>query len=281
MTGKRWLILAAVGSLLGGTGCVNCNHHTHKMAVDVGPECPLPLADRQRVYLFLVNGLTPGCGLDSLRDEVSRQGFPKIACGQLVHIGWMANEMRRIHADDPGARFVMLGYDAGGPAAARLASDAVADGLSVDAVVLLDPLGKCDTFGASRTVLVTSATATGSGPTPHSESVPVPDASHFKLPTHPQTVAVVLSLLTESAARARPTDVPMPVIELTYEHAPPPRAITAPGLDAPAEWNFLLDLPGHHTDPLQPIDSPPAVIPTVNTGLAPQLHNSSVTRPRL
>jgi hypothetical protein len=281
MTGKRWAVAAVVATLLAGSGCVCCHHQACKVARDVAPDCPLPAADRQRVYLFMVNGLTPNTpiGLDGLRDQVNRQGFAKVACGELFHVPWMAAEIRRIHDEDPAARFVLLGYDVGGPAAARLAADARARGVPVDAVVLIDPIGNVDpTGGPQRVVLLSS-----SDPPPavtHTESVTLPGVGHFKLPTHPKSVAAVTQTLTDAAGRIDDGGIVTPDFDWTYEHAPPARPITAPGPDAPAEWNFLLDLPGNHTDALTPVDAPRIVGPAPSRGLAPGLQNYSVTRPR-
>ncbi len=254
MTRKWWLLLAAVASLFSAPGCICCNHQAYGAARDVGPECTVPLVERQKTYLFMVNGVTPGgsCGLEGLRDELAGQGYSKVGYGQLVHVHWMAQEIRRIQTCDPTARFVVLGFDAGGPAAAWLANDVAKSGVTVDALVLLDPVGKCAMTSANRQTLVITSTAKA----PIHELanlVTVPEAGHFTLPTHPKTVAAVTELLGSVASRTQEGVLTTTVIEWTYEHAPPARPISVSGPDTPPEWNFMLDIAGNHAEPLTPL----------------------------
>ena len=247
MSAKRWLTAAALAISANLSGCVSCDHAAHKSALDAGPQCDLPTCERQKVYVYMLNGLTPTgtCGLEGLRDQLAAHGFPKIGCGQVYHAGWVADEMKRVLAEDPDARFVLLGYDLGGAAAVKLAADSLKAGLPVDAVVLLDPMGKGGmTQTGVRTLLVTSGA--GRSPVPHTESVSIPDVGHYRLPTHPQTVAVVCHLLNEIAAQQMHPEIetfPM----WSYEHAPPPRVTPIPGA---VEWNLLSDRPGGATTPL-------------------------------
>jgi hypothetical protein len=259
MTGKRWLVAAGVAVLLAGSGsgCATCCHQACKPVLNAGPTCELPIGERQKVYAVLVNGLTPDCGtgLGGLRDKLAEHGFAKVYYGQLCHALWMAQEMRRVHKEEPDARFVVVGYDLGGPVAARIARDAVDDGLTVDALILLDPTGKQETIGCRlRTILVCS----GGGVTtlPHTETFSVPDAGHFSLPTNPATVGLMCDLMSESAGLL-PTLLPTPTAEWSYEFAPPARSTPMPGPDDNPDWHFLLDVPGPKTPPLSPPDAPP------------------------
>jgi hypothetical protein len=259
MTGKQWLGAAGVVVLLvgSGSGCVTCCHQACKPVLDAGPTCELPIGNRQRAYAVLVNGMTPTCGagLDGLRDKLAAQGFPKVYYGQLCHALWLAQEMRRVHKDEPDARFVVVGQDVGAPIAARIARDAIDDGLAVDALVLLDPSGNQDRVGFRlRTIVVSSGT--GNTGVPHAETLVVPDAGHFTLPTHPVTVELMGDLMNETAGRV-PTLLPVPVTEWAYEFAPPARGTPAPGPEDDPAWHFLLDLPGPKTTPLLPDAAPP------------------------
>ena len=256
MTGKRTLAVVGVAILLAGSGCASCNYRAFQPARDAGPDCQVPLQDRREVYVFLVNGLTPSgsSGRDGLQEKLALQGFTKVYHGQLYHAGWMGTEMRRIHREEPAARFVIVGYDLGGAGASRLAADGIADELPVDALILLDPMGKPGTVGCSvRTLLVCSGS--GAAPVPHTESLSVPDAGHFTLPTHPQTVAVVCELLTQVARKVEHPPVTDGNSGWRYEHAPPPRPIAAPGVNADPEWSFLHDRGGTQNTPLTPIDA--------------------------
>lgn len=259
MTGKRWLVAAGVAVLLVGTGsgCVTCCHTTCKPAQEAGPTCELPLGNRQRTYAVLVNGAIPDCGygLTGLRDKLAGQGFPKVYHGYACHGPWLAHEMRRVHKDEPGARFVVVGYDLGGPVAGRLARDAADAGIPVDALVLLDPSGDSDAI--DRRVPMTIVMSGAGGGVPHpGETIVLPDAGHFTLPTHAAVVSLVCDLMTDTAGRI-PTPGPVPVTEWSYEFAPPPWSTPMPGPNDDPAWHFLLDLPGPKTPPLVPPDAPP------------------------
>jgi hypothetical protein len=257
MTGKRAVVAVGAAVLLVSAGCATCGHESAKLALDAGPTCDTPTCHRQKVYVFMVNGLIPcgSGGMAGLRDQIAAAGFPKTAYGQLIHAGWLAGEMRRVHADDPCARFVVIGYDLGGSVAARLTAAGAAEGLPVDALVLLDPTGKIPMADCGvRTILVRSAA--GGAAVPHTESVVVPDAGHFRLPTHPVTVGVVCELLTEVAGKVA-LPPPIPMIEPDYEHAPVPLPMPRPVPDGDPAWNFLLDQTGGVTPPLPEVLAAP------------------------
>jgi hypothetical protein len=206
----------------------------------------------------LVNGVTPDCGsgLTGLRDKLACQGFAKVYYGQLCHAPWLAHEMRKVHEDDPEARFVLVGYDVGGSIAARLARDAADAGIPVDALVLLDPTDDRGTTDPRvRTILLYSGA--GAPQAAGSETIAVPDAGHFTLPTHPSTVSLVCDLMTESAGRV-PTPQPVPVTEWSYEFAPPGLRTPAPGPNDDPDWHFLIDVPGPKTSPLLPFEPAPS-----------------------
>jgi pimeloyl-ACP methyl ester carboxylesterase len=251
-----------------GSGCASCGHQACKPCLNAGPTCELPLGNRNQTYAVLVNGLTPSCGagLDGLRDKLAQEGFCKVYYGQLCHALWLAQEMRRVYKEVPDARFVVVGYELGGPVAARIARDAADDGLPVDALVLLDPTGKPDGLGGGlRTIVVRSGCTVT--PVAYAEALALPDAGHFTLATHTETVGLVRDLLGESAWRV-PTVLPGPTAEWTYEFAPPARSTPMPGPEDDPAWHFLLDLPGPKSPPLIPFD-PPQTSPEPGKSSAP------------
>src|SRR5262249_47687126 len=154
---------------------------------------------------FAVGGMNPAGAraLDALRLKLNEQGFAKVATGPTVWTGWMAGEMRRIRAAEPDAVFVIVGADSGGLAAAKLAGKAVADGLPVAAVVILDPLGKTPAPGLGVRTLTVGGYGSGA------ESVSIPDATGYSLLTDPRAVEAVTRVLTEVAA-----GTPQPVPEV-------------------------------------------------------------------
>lgn len=247
MSGKRWLLTLVVAVSGANAGCASCDHAAHKSALAAGPVCDIPACDRQQVYVFMLNGLTlPGeCGLDGLRTRLAEQGFSKIGSGQIYHAGWVADEMKVALAHNPRARFVLVGYDLGGGEVAALAAKSVKGGLPIDAVVLLDPVGKASkTATGTRTVLVSSATRAPVAA--QTETVLIPDAGHLNLPTHPKTVAVVTNLLQELAVKYARHEVEIDPV-WSYEHAPQPRPTP---LDLNPEVNILADRPGGATLPI-------------------------------
>lgn len=261
MTRARWAVLAAVATLGGAGGCVSCDTRSARANWEVGPACAVPVCDRQHVYAVLVNGTCPAgsCSLEGLRDGLAERGFVKNYFGQVVHAPWLASEMRAVAKCDPAARFVVVGADVGAPVAIRLARQAAADGLAVDALVLVEPALASDSAGCPvRTVLVS---CDGTGSAPHTERAAVPGATRLTIPGHPATVDVVAGLLAESAAKV---EHPPAVYDETSEPgARPPREVFPPPGAAP-EWLFLHDNPGYAPAPLAP--------PYPNTGpIAPSL----------
>jgi hypothetical protein len=259
MTRAFPLAAVALAVAASGGGCVTCHHEAAEAALAAGPQCTTPTCERNKVHVFLINGLTPtgSCGLSGLRDKLGRCGFAKVGYGQIVHGWWAAEEMKSIHADDPDARFVLVGYDVGCGEAVRVTNQVRRAGVPVEAVVLLAPVGRPAAVPGVRTLLVTSGA--GRSPVPHTESVIVADANHFNLPTHPQTVAAVSGLLNDLAvAQMKPYAVPLPAC--SYEHAPAPRPSSLP---AGNSWDFL------HERPADPPMKHPAEVVTPKPAPSP------------
>jgi hypothetical protein len=232
---KTWLWLVGAALLAGGGGCATCHYQACGPALDAGPDCQVPLYNRQQVYVFLINGVVPGT-LDGLRDKLAGQGYTKVYYGQLPHAIWMGQEMRRLAREESAARFVVVGYGVGAPIAAKLAADAVTDRLPVEAVVLLDPTGGTAATGV-QTLVVRSTS--GSFNDPRAESVSIPGTGYYSLPTNAQTVGLMGDLLADVAARVPPPPLTVET-DWVYEDAPPVPAYTPPAPRDDPNWNFLL-----------------------------------------
>lgn len=251
MTGQRWLIAGILASLMAGSGCVSCGSKGFGLARDAGPTCDLPECQRNQMYIFAVGGLNPAgaMALDSLRLKLNEQGFAKVASGQTIHTWWMTREMRRIHAEEPEAVFVIVGAESGGSSAAKLAEKALTEGLPVGAVVLLDAEGR--TPASPPGVRTLTVGGFGGATTAGTESVVVPDVGRYGLLTDPRTIEAVARVLNEVAAT-----IPLPatqvVAEWSYPHAPEMRPLVE--MNTNPEWAFLFDEPGGATraitDPL-------------------------------
>lgn len=239
MSKRFWAVGALLAIVAANAGCVSCCHESYAKAWHAAPDCELPPDCRGRVHVFMVHGVTPthDCGLAALRRRLAESGFAQVGEGELLSAPCIAIEIKRIHQCDPGAKFVLIGYDFGGAAAAWLARDLTEKRIPVEAVVLLNPLGCGEPCGV-RTLLVTSGCTTSTAP--FTERVVVATASHARLPGHPTTVAVVTKLLKEIATTGYQPEEGG-VWMWSYPHAPEMRPIAVGGGD---EWDFLAEQGG-------------------------------------
>ncbi|MBN9119914.1 MAG: hypothetical protein J0I06_12260 [Planctomycetes bacterium] len=237
MAGRRWVIGAVLAVAVAQTGCVTCCAKTYKKSLEHGADCELPVACRNQVYVFLVNGVTPPVhgGLGELRNKLAENGFAKVGIADLAGGLCVEHEIKKIRACEPDARFVLVGYDVGAPVATCAARDLASRGARVEALVLLDPVG-CKEVSGVPTLLITSGSGTGT--TAHGQRVIVPDAGHFGLPAHPTAVAAIVDLLHGIAASCM-EPITDPVPEWSYKHAPEMRPPATGRVSE--EWSFLAD----------------------------------------
>jgi hypothetical protein len=257
MKAQRGLIMSAVATLFLGTGCFSCGHQGYGLARDAAVLCDLPSCQRNQVYLFAMSGVNPisMLALDSLREQVNRNGFAKVATGQTIHASWMAREMQRIHSEDPQAVFVVLGYESAAPAAQRLSEQAQALGLPVGGLVVITTDAQADMHSSEgRTLLISSSPPCFSSPLV--ELTLVPEVTSFGLASHARTIAAITNLLSDLAA-AMPIVVVEEVTGWEYPHAPPMRAMGDPSRNP--DWLYLFD----HYQPATPLQE--TVDPSVAT----------------
>ena len=102
----------------------------------------LPAACRERVHVYMINGLTflPHMvgSMNSVAPYIEDLGFSKTKVGTHYSRWSFQDEIRRIHAQDPGAHFVLIGYSIGGGVVHAMAESLRADGISIDLMVLID-----------------------------------------------------------------------------------------------------------------------------------------------
>jgi hypothetical protein len=107
-----------------------------------GPCQALPPECRGRVHVFMVNGLTilPHlCGsMNGVGRYVEELGFCKPPLA--THYGrWcLQKKIRRLHQEDPGARFVLVGYCIGASVVYAMAETLQADGIFIDRLIYID-----------------------------------------------------------------------------------------------------------------------------------------------
>jgi hypothetical protein len=266
---QRRLGLAALAgaALLGLSGCLSFLHPIDPPDKELLRTCSEPAcASRNRVYVFFLDGFDPlGCaGLTGLRDYAQSLGFIKTYYGQCYHAGWFGDEMRRLHHDDPDARFLLLGYGLGAAAARDLARSAAAP---LDVLIYLDgkqlgdgsdPPPPC----AARVVSVRGKAGPGEAPLVEgAENLRFPDAGWLDLPTHPHTLELLAEELTAAAWRVPvAVDLPRPLGPPAAEELPPPRQATPPADEPRDEWDFL-KLEGPHAPPPADPRAPPRAGP--------------------
>jgi pimeloyl-ACP methyl ester carboxylesterase len=240
-------LLVGVG-LASLTGCLGFVHPVATPSAEVAQVCQgMPALARRHAYVFFVNGLDPvNLGnLTGLRDYVQGLGFPMTYYGQLYHTPWFAGELRRIRAQDPEARFVLVGFSLGSQMVRALAESAGKEEVSIDLMLCLSgnallaaPADRPANVG--RLILVTPGDGTAQG-AEGAEEYHLADASYFSTPAHPETLHLLKEQLLAIASRvpiAVPSPPPLPV---DPETAPMPRPVSpaAGGSAANQEWDFL------------------------------------------
>jgi hypothetical protein len=158
-----------------------------------------------RVHVYLLNGLDPLCwgGLDHVADEVRGWGYCHVTYGQCYDARRFREDVAAVHAADPGARVVVVGFSAGATAAQWLAQWAEQDGHPVSLLVYLD--GKYVRRRWPGCVPPPTAAVIAPGihqapELPWAETVRLDGGWHFAAPTHPATLNLLCRRLAEVAA---------------------------------------------------------------------------------
>lgn len=220
-------VMAAI--LAGGAGCVNFNHTAYHSALRTPNAAPVAPPARSQVHVFLMNGLdvVETGRIHQLRDQLVCAGFAKVYITQRADQEWYAREMRRLAVDEPDARLVLVGYGAAAAPVYNLAYAASRDGLPVDGIVLLDPVGlngDLTTGLKTHSVMIRSHHWRGSIGLTAREEIEVRGVGHNSLPTSAVAVDAIIRVLTASAANVHvePPDA-LPFLALTDHPDPSPR----------------------------------------------------------
>jgi hypothetical protein len=191
---------------------------------------------RRHVYVFLANGVDPLClgNLSGVRQYLHSLGFTRTYYGQPYHAHWFAKELRRAHKEDPGARFVLMGYGMGADTLRAVARSACQEGIGIDLFVSFQakPEG-CLSPGAAPAAECERAAV----------ACPLPVEQMLGSPTDPRTLHLLATELVEVAALVPCVGpAPLPEPESGPEVAPPPRPVNPSGIKAPdpgPEWQAL------------------------------------------
>jgi hypothetical protein len=263
------LVLAAL--LVSSSGCLGFLNPIAPEAIDYAKKCPpLPQECRNRVYIFFVTGMDPldFANLNGVREFLNDLNYLKTYSGQLYHVGHFSREIRRLHHEDPEARFVLIGFSFGANAVRDIANEVGKDDIPIDLLVYcggntLEDRPKDRPANALRILnfLATGCIWNGADITGALNEC-YSDVWHFGSVTHLHTLNVLVDELTVVAAR-----VPM-ISDLPAEDpGPHPARPALPIDDVRDEWDFLkLPAPtapaGPAARPPEPPPSSPAGVPT-------------------
>jgi hypothetical protein len=251
MLAKKWLLLGGVTAVLGGGGCLHtCPKNPHDCLRPV-EQVQVIAPARAKVYVFLMNGadLFDVGHLHELECSIVRAGFPKVYYAQRFDQEWYYKELHRLRREDPDNRFVLVGQGTAADQMQELACRVTNDGIPLDAVVFLDPVGGTGDLvegAAYPSAVVRSRLWVGSPRLSTPYNLKIPEVGHARLPNHPATVDELIGILTDSARRVPIVRKPIDCIPLTDEPRPIPRPdvpkVVPP---APPNWDALCPNSSH------------------------------------
>jgi hypothetical protein len=133
---RFWLTIA-VGLVL--AGCAQTAESTNPMSpprpatVSVSQSPSGATAEASRTHVYIVNGVDPFhvAGLNRLADQIRSSGYPNTRYGGMNDFSGFEREIRRVHAEDPSAQFVLIGYSAGTLTVRSAANRLLRDGIPV------------------------------------------------------------------------------------------------------------------------------------------------------
>jgi hypothetical protein len=236
-------------AMAAGSGCVSYLHSVRPPARELMEPCQaLPQYSRDHVYIFFIHGTDPAnyANLSGLRDYVQALGFRKTYYGQLYHYWQFANEVQRIHKEDPEAHFVLVGFSFGANLVRSITHSVKEEGIVIDLLVYmggntLDNIPEDQPENALAIVNILASGCIWNGAQmDRAENLSVPDVWHFGSPTHPKTLETLARHLCEVAATIPVPDLPAQPPLPMEEQAPQPQPL--PGTTTSSrqpEWDFL------------------------------------------
>jgi hypothetical protein len=261
-------------SLIGSAGCLGFVHSVPPPPTEQA-ESALSLfkASRDHVYVMFVNGLDPVNygNLLGLRDYVTALGFHKTYYGQIYHLWYFEQEIRRVHEADRDARFVLVGFSLGVNVIDAVAKGVKDDGIPIDLLVFLSgnhpvmhmPKDRPENVGRIVNILA-SGLLKSRGERDWAENVRLKDTRHFDSPTHQETLDTLARELTMLAASV-PVVQPEETMPPALEETPTPRPLQLPRAAARKDaWDFLkpvsiLHMPKPVEERKDSKDTPPVV----------------------
>lgn len=229
-------------------GCLSFCHPVHSPAGEIIQPCQaLPSCCRGQVYVFLINGLDPVnlANLTGVRDHIQALGFRKTYYGQMYHAAYFEKEIRRIHQEEPEARFVLIGFSLGANMARNITQNVKPEGIDIDLLFYLggntfDNRPRDRPENAHRLVNILARGCIWNGAwLDGAENLHEVDVLHYGSPSHPRTLEILdreLALIAAAVPVVQPLeDAPSSPLE----EAPTPRPVKRQAAVYRDEWDFL------------------------------------------
>lgn len=254
----RWVQRLGVGALAAlclatGQGCLSFVHSLDlppKEQIAQGETVPSPC--RNHVHIFLIHGMDPLdlANLNGLTEYIQQLGYLKTHYGQLYHLWEFKKEMRRIHQQDPQARFVLIGFSFGANLARELANAVKDNKIVIDLLIYLggNTLENDPRTQPEHVVHVVNILAAGciwNGTTmDRAVNLHFTNVWHFGSPTHPRTRELLARELAVVAARVPYAEKAPPMPPEVEDEIPmprrlPPEQVRQMNSQLPSDWGFL------------------------------------------
>jgi hypothetical protein len=177
----------------------------------------VPLCQRDRVHIFLVNAIDPFCtdNFSALAEHIHDLGFANTYLGLTCDTKRFETKIREIHAARPEARFVLVGYGSGAKTSKCIAQDLHKDGIQFDLLAYIggDTLKNSPEYRPENVHHILNITGQGSlllwcglvyngVDIDGAENVRLAETCHAGLPTDPKALAVLDRNLCDVAASA-------------------------------------------------------------------------------
>jgi len=236
-----------------GQGCLSFVHSLDLPPMEQlaqGEMIPAPC--RNHVHIFLIHGMDPLdlANLNGLTEYIQQLGYLKTHYGQLYHLWEFKKEMRRIHEQDPQARFVLIGFSFGANMARDLANAVKDNGILIDLLIYmggntLENNPKTQPDHVIHVVNILAAGCIWNGATiDRANNLHYSNVWHFGSPTHPRTRELLARELAVVAARVPYVQKAPPLPPEVEEEIPLPRRLAPEQVrkmssQLPSEWSFL------------------------------------------